>query len=221
MNQKQIELYNKKQQRLYAAKTNIGFDIQNIGTNTRTVALPERPSFEEIKEGVWLKKDVIKFPDGNFSNVYDLFWTHHNVKVTPFIHSEKKPFYLLDYMEKNPSILAIMSGSFFFLVDFPQAEPKDYPFHFCVRHHKVMGLLSSDEPILYIKDGELFAKDANAVGTIQIGDTKLEWVGEKHSKFAQTNANSATLYNSGSAKLIKEYDPTSKVRMGRLDYCCS
>lgn len=202
-------------QRWYAAKTHINFDIQNIGKNTRTIAIPEKPSYEELRKGVFLKKDVINFDDGNFTNVYNLSWDKNTHSVKPFVHSEKKPFYLLDYMEDCPSILALMSGSFFFLVDVEEEVPKDYPFHFCVRRHKIVGLPSSDEPILYLKNGELNAHEIKANGIIEINNSKLEWIGANH-KGEVRNSN-AKLYNSGCSKLIKEYDPISHVRMGRLD----
>lgn len=216
MNLKQIKLYNQKQQRLYAAKTNFLVDIQNIGKNAETIAIPEKKVFEKIHDGVWLKKDVIRFSDGNFTNVYDLSWDRKNVSLEPVIHSEKKPYYMLDYMEENPSMIAIMNGSFFFLVDFPEREPKDYPFHFCVRNGKVIGLLSSDEAIIYIKEGELFAKDAKAVGELTIGEKHLKWVGFWHTD-EKNDPKTAVLYNSGSLKLIKEFDPKTGVRVGRID----
>ncbi len=217
MNLKKVEQYNKKMQRWYAAKTHINFDIQTIGKNTRTIALPEKPSFEELQKGVFLKKDVINFADGNFTNVYNLSWNKDTLSIKPFVHSEKRPFYLLDYMEDNPSILALMSGSFFFLVDVEEEVPKDYPFHFCVRRHKIVGLPSSDEPILYLKNGELNSHEIKAFGTIQIGESSIEWVGENHEDRKKMKKDTAVLYNSGCSRLIKEYDPISHVRMGRLD----
>lgn len=213
MNLRQIRHYNHKQQEVYAAKTGIQVDIQNIGKNTRTIALREKNSLKEIRKGVFLKKEVLEFPD-NFVNVYDLYWNQKNSMVEPSIHSEKKPYYMLDYMQSDPSALAVINGSFFFLVDFPEREPKDYPFHFCVRDGKIMGLLSLDEPVLYIQNGELNAKNAKAQGSLKIADTLFNWAGPNRASKKAT----ATLYNSGTAKLIKEFDPKTGVRVGRLDY---
>jgi hypothetical protein len=217
MNLKQVQLYNKKQSEIYKARTNISVDIQNIGKNTLPIAVAETPSIEEIGKGIFLKKDVINFLDGNFTNVYDLSWDAKNESLEPYINSEAKPYYMLDIVEKDPSILAVMNGSFFFLVDFPEREPKDYPFHFCVRNGKIFGLLSSDEPVLYVQNGKLNAKNTRAFGKIKIGEKTLKWRGINHNCNADDQEADVILYNSGSAKLIKEFDPKTGVRVGRVD----
>lgn len=218
VNIRKIQDYNNRAQVVYAKKHKVEVDIQNIGKNTSALAQPEEPYLNEIHSGVWLRKDVIHFSDGNFTNVYDLFWDKNNLKLEPVVYSEKKPYYMLDYTQSDPSILAVINGSYFFLVDFPEKEPKDYPFHFCIRDNRVMGLLSSDEAIVFIREGEIFAQDGKAYGTIKINNKVVNWIGSgadaKHKKIKH----SATLYNSGSVKLIKEFDPRTGVRVGRLDY---
>lgn len=215
MGLKDIQLYNEKQQQLYAARTGIVVDIQNIGKNTKTIALKAKKSLEEIHKDVWLKIEAIDFPDGNFTNVYDLFWDAKNANLSPYLHSEKYPYYLLDSMENDPSILAVINGAFFFLIDVVDKEPQDYPFHFCIRNGKVIGLLSSNEPIIYTIGQKLYAKEPKAQGTINIAGTIISWVGSKINE--KMDEIDAVLYNSGSSKLIKVFDPKTGVRMGTLD----
>lgn len=215
MGLKDIQQYNLQQQQLYAARTGIVVDIQNIGKNTRTIALKAKKSLEQVHKDVWLKTDVIEFPDGNFTNVYDLYWNAKNTDLSPALHSEKYPYYLLDYIENDPSVLAVINGSFFFLIDVVDKEPKDYPFHFCIRDGKVIGLLSSDEAIIYTIGRELYAKEAKARGTINIAGNSISWVGSKMNE--KIDENTVVLYNSGSSKLIKIFDPKTGVRMGTLD----
>ncbi len=215
MGLKEIQLYNQQQQQKYAARTGIVVDIQNIGKNTKTIALKAKKSLEEIHPGVWLNTDIIEFGDDNFTNVYNLFWNSNNQNLTATVHSAKYPYYLLDYVENDPSILAVINGSFFFLIDVVDKEPKDYPFHFCIRDGKVIGLLSSDEPIIYTIGQKLYAKEPKATGTIDIAGKVLTWVGSQRKE--ERNEKDAILYNSGSSKLIKVFDPKTGVRMGTLD----
>lgn len=213
MGSKEIHLYNQKQQQKYAARTGIVVDIQNIGKNTRTIAVKAKKSLEEIHPDVYLSTEVMEFADGNFTNIYNLFWNSNKTHVTSSIHSEQKPYYLLDYVESDPSILAVINGSFFFLIDVVDKEPKDYPFHFCIREGKIIGLPSHDAAIIFTKGQKMYAKEPKATGTIKIDGKILSWVGSD----SKLNKNFVTLYNSGSSKLIKVFDPKTGVRMGSLD----
>jgi len=216
MTRKAIERYNEKQSELYAALTGFHVDIQNIGKNKETIMQKVRSSCAEIHKGVWLKTQPIEFADGNFTNVYDLFWNKNQADITSTIHSEQKPFYLLDRMEEDPLNIAVINGSFFFLIDVVDREPQDYPFHLCVRNGKVVGLPSSDEPAIYTVGAKMTAKEFKAKGTLRICDTVLSWVGTLHKNSAKKTAD-AVLYNSGSAKLIKFFDKKTGVRVGVLD----
>ena len=219
MRQNDIQVYNQKQQELYAAKTGISVDIQNIGKNTQTIVFKKKMSLEEIHKDVWLKTEVMELEDGNFTNIYDLFWNQKNPNLSCFIHSTKRPYYLFDYIKSNPSILAVINGSFFFLIDVVDKIPKDYPYHFCIRDGKVVGLPSSNEPIIYVKDQKLNVKEPKSIGTIKIANQTITWIGSK-SNIDKKNINEVILYNSGSSKLIKQYDPKTGVRMGTLDHTC-
>lgn len=214
---KEIRQYNQKQQKRYAAKTGIVVDIQNIGKNTKPIAVKAKKSLEEIHPGVFLSTEVLEFPDGNFSNVYNLFWNNRKAYLTSEIHSEQKPYYLLDYMEKDPSILAVINGAFFFLIDVVDREPKDYPYHLCIRNGKVVGLPSHDAAIVYTEKEKMHAKEPKATGTIAINGKILTWFGSETKRPAHSTKN-VTLYNSGSSKLIKVFDKKTGVRMGMLDH---
>ena len=136
-----IRLYNQKRQEAYAAKTGFTVDIQNIGRNTATIARKVNRSLTEVNKGVWVSTDSIEFSDGNFTNVHNLFWDSKDARLSPVIHSARAPYYLFDYIKNDSSIHAVINGSFFFLIDVSDKEPKDYPFHFCIREGKVIGLL--------------------------------------------------------------------------------
>lgn len=219
MRQNDIQVYNQKQQELYAAKTGISVDIQNIGKNTQTIVFKTKRSLEEIYKGVWLNTEIMELEDGNFTNIYDLFWSQKNPDLSCFIDSAKRPYYLFDYIKSNPSILAVINGSFFFLIDVVDKIPKDYPYHFCIRDGKVVGLPSSNEPIIFVKGQKLNVKEPKSIGTIKIADQTITWIGSK-SNIDKKNINEVILYNSGSSKLIKQYDPKTGVRMGTLDHTC-
>ena len=217
MQAEEIQLYNQKQQKRYADKTGIVVDIQNIGKNTRQIAVKAKKSLEEIYPDVFLSTEVLEFSDGNFSNVYNLFWNNNKTFLTSTIHSEEKPFYLLDHMESDPSILAVINGAFFFLIDVVDREPKDYPYHLCIRDGKIMGLPSHDAAIIYTENEKLHAKEPKATGTIDIGGKVITWIGSETNKSTKSS-DLFTLYNSGSSKLIKVFDPKTGVRMGTLDH---
>ncbi len=211
-----IHDYNQLQQKRYAAKTGFVVDIEKLGKNTATFVEPVKSTLEEISNGVWLSINPITFSDGNFTNVYDMFWDAHKVSLSPYIYSLKRPFYLFDFIRRDPSILAVINGSFFFLVDNKGVEPKDSPFHFCVRNGRIMGLLSSDEPVIYTKDGVLEAQELRAIGTMQIGNRIIRWVGSNHQE-NKSSSEVAVLFNSGSAKILKSFDAKTGVRNGFLD----
>lgn len=212
-----IRKYNKAQQERYFLKTGFNVDISQLGKNTSTITRPLTPSLEEIRPGVWLSTGTTTFPDGNFTNIYDLFWDSKNPTLTPYIHSAKKPFYLFDFIKKSPSIFAVINGSFFFLVDNKESVvPKDSPFHFCIREGRIIGLLSSDEAVVYIQEGELHAQELKARGRMQIGNKIISWVGSSHNA-EKRDLEIATLYNSGSARIVKSFDQKTGVRNGFLD----
>lgn len=210
-----IEKYNLDERNKYQQESGFDVDIQNIGKNTQTIVHRIDPSVKEIHKGVFLKTFSMELGEGNFSNVYDLYWNSEADGLTPIIHSEKKPYYLLNYFEKNKDFIAVVNGSFFFLIDNVDREPKDYPFHFCLRDGKVIGLPSSDEPILYTKSGKIYAKKIRARGTVSIGGNIVTWIGGQSS--LKKGTDDVRLYNSASAKLIKKFDKKTGVRVGSLD----
>ena len=211
-----IQSYNQKQQQIYKEKTGIDVDIMNIGKNTCSIALQAKPMLEEIEKDVWLKTEVIEFNDGNFTNVYNVSWNHNNPTLTPHIHSTPLPYYQLDAMEDDPSLIASINGTYFFLIDVKEKEPKDFPFHFCISDSKVVGLPSRDEPVIYIKEKKLYSYEPKAMGTIRIAHSTVTWVGS-HSVSSTHQSADMVLYNSASTKLIKEFDKESAVRMAYLN----
>lgn len=212
-----IKKFNDTQRKLYAQRTGFSVDIQSIGKNTRTIAHRAKKSLRSLREGVWISTDILELEDGNFTNVYDLFWGSEANQVAPSIHSEEKPYYLLDHIEKSESIIATINGSFFFLIDVVDREPIDYPFHFCVRDGRVVGLASSSETVLFIKDSKLHAQKIEARGILKINKTIMSWIGSEKVDLAKSEVTDV-LYNSGSAKIIKSFDVKTGVRNGELDH---
>lgn len=214
---KRIHEINARQRQRYYKKTGFDVDISMLGKNTQTIVHPAKRSVEEIRNNVWLKVDCITFPDGNFTNVYDLYWNHSSVNLAPYIHSENTPYYLLDAIKKDDQMLAVINGAFFFLVDNKDREPKDFPFHFCIRDGRVMGLLSCDEQVLYVRNNELFAQPLSAFGTMCIGSVIVDWKGFETIEGKELPTD-IILYNSGNSKVKKEFDPTTGIRNGFLDH---
>lgn len=210
-----VEEYNRRQQTLYAARTGIVVDIQEIGKNTRQIAIAQQPSLHFVRSGVWLRTHVLRFPDGNFSNVYDLFWSPEQETIHTTIRSSNEPYYLLQRVKEDPSIIAIMNGSFFFLADQADRVPLDLVYNLCIREGKIVGLPSRDDPVAFIRGGQLETKAVQACGEILVGTTRVPWIGAKSS--LPQKAGYATLYNSKCSDVIKEKDPQSGVQIGILD----
>jgi len=206
--------FNKQQQLRYQARTGILVDIQNIGKNTQLLAQKVSTFLEKIRPGVWLRTDAITFPDGNFTNVYDIFWQPYQRGIVPFIHSSDTPYYLLDQMKQDKSLIAAINGAFFFLTDIAHRYPKELPYNFCVREGKLIGLPSSDQPTLYMQAGVLKTREVKAKGIIKINTQRLSWTG------AQTKAAkraSVVLYNSKCCDVVKYRDPKTNIQVGELD----
>jgi hypothetical protein len=208
-----VSLYNRVQQRRYFNKTGIFVDIQNIGTNTKLIAVPEKYSISQVRPGVWLKKKPINFLDGSFTNVYNLSWDEKHSNVIPNILSSNTPYHLYDQIKNDPYTIATVTGGFFFLADIYDSTPKDICLNFCVRDGEIFGLPSWDRPIAYIKNDQLHTYEAKANGIIKIGSKKLEWIGS-NSELAKKKA---VLYNSKSVEVIKFRDPKTNIQLGMLD----
>lgn len=172
-----ILLFNNIQKMKYLAKTGILVDIHKMGKNTRCLAIPEPAATSEICPGVFLNQHSENFSDHNFTNVYDLSWNPADRSLVPEITSSNTPFFLNDQMQEDKLKVAAINGAFFFLSDIADREPVDLPYNFCIRNFGLIGLPSSDSPVLYIKDGILKAEKLKAVGTISIGQTVLNWEG--------------------------------------------
>lgn len=210
-----IKSFNKKEQERYAQRTGIVVDIQNIGKNTDLIAVEENAHLQEIKPGVWLKKDVVSFPDGNFTNVYDVSWNPNQIGIVPAIHSSNKPYSLYERVKRDPSIIAEINGSFHFLTDVADKKPHELSYNFCIRENSIFGLPLSDEPIIFIKDNKLHTKEVKAKGTLFIAGKKINWVGAK-SKLRKRNS-IAVLYNSKCANIITVREKKTNVQIGILD----
>jgi len=211
-----IKDYNKKQQDTYAAKTGFFVDIQKIGKNNELIAVKERKSIREIKPGVWLRKKTMRFKDGNFTNKYDLSWDPKFVSVLPEIHSSNTPYSLFDRVTSDSSILGAINGSFYFLADVAETKPHDLAYNFCIRNGVIVGLPSSDEPIMYIRHNRIYVTEPKATGIIKIGNVTLKWAGG-HSGIKTKSSFDALLYNSKSSKIIRVRDRKTNVQIGILD----
>lgn len=77
------------------------------------------------------------------------------------------------------------------------------------------GLPSSDEPVLYTKNGSLQTREPKARGAIRIGKYTLRWVGARSANAPKPNE--AVLYNSYSSTIIKIRDKKTQVQIGILD----
>lgn len=215
MSTNHIKLFNKKEQEYYALRTGIVVDIQNIGKNTELLAIKEKKHVQEIKPGVWLRKDAITFKDGNFTNVYDFYWNPNQIGIVPAIHSSHRPFSLYEKAKRDTTIIAAINGSFYFLTDVADRKPHDLPYDFCMRNNTIVGLPSSDEPIMYVQNGKLQTKEILAKGTIRIGNEVVTWTGAKSNELKSTGF--ATLYNSKCANIIKVRHKKTNVQIGILD----
>ncbi len=200
----------------YLARTGISVDIENLGKNTKCIAVRENRSVQELQKGVWYRKFYTEFSKNNFTNIYDVYWNPEQPDIKPVITSSKVPYFLSDYVENDANTVAAINGAFFFLADIAQEQPTDLPYNFCVRDGKVRGLPSYDQPIAYIQNGKLHAKEIKAIGTLKIGNKKVHWVGA-HSDHPQKNNEYAILYNSKCSDVVKVRDPKTNIQIGILD----
>ncbi len=210
-----ISQFNHKEQQQYAKRTGIVVDIQNIGKNTGLIAVKEHPHAQELKPGVWLEKKMVEFADGNFTNVYDLFWNPAQIGIAANVHSSNRPYSLYTRFKRDSSMIAAINGSFFFLTDVAETQPHDLPYDFCVRDGKVIGLPSSDEPIVYIQETKLHTIQVKARGVLRIAGKNVMWVGAKSSGRKQLSQ--ARLFNSKCATILKVREKKTNVQIGILD----
>lgn len=216
MSTNDIHTYNERQQRQYLNETGIFVDIQNIGKNSELIAVKEKDSEKEIRSGVFLTTSSITFPDGSFTNVYDLHWDQKTAGVVPTIESSNEPYSLYDHIKNNPSELAIIDGAFFFLTDVADSSPLDLCYNLCIREGVLMGLPSWDQPIAYVKKGRLKTYEPDAIGTIKIGKQVIHWKGA-NSETKKNPQLDAMLYNSKCSDVVKVRDPKTNIQIGILD----
>ncbi len=207
---------NKIQQQKYAARTGFTVDIQKIGKNTELIASKQKKSHKQIRQGVWLSRKSRTFRDGNFTNIYDLFWNSKNTSVFPQIYSSNSTYSLFDQVTNDQSILGVINGTYFFLADIADRRPHDPTLNFCIRDYSLIGLPSSDEPILYNRKGKLYARNIHARGVLKIGNILTSWIGEK-SRVRKNSSSTAVLYNSNSATMLLERHPVTGVAIDILD----
>jgi hypothetical protein len=212
-----IVSFNERQQQWYAKRTGILVNIQNIGRNKKLIAVKEVHNKEEIRPGLWLKKEVIAFDDGNFSNMYDLQWDTRQIGIFPKIHSSNKSYSIYDSIKRDTSAVATINGTFFYMTDIADTNPHDLQYDFCIREGAIIGLPSGDEPILITKDSTLLAKEIRAKGIIKIQDSSIRWVGAKSGEYEKRNSRTAVLYNSKCANIIKVREKKSGLQIGILD----
>ncbi len=209
-------LFNNIQKIRYLAKTGISVDIQNLGKNTRCLAIRQKESLVQICKGVFLKKYTQDFNLDNFSNVYDLFWHPKQENVESFITSSNDPFYMSEHFMSDKSNIAAINGSFFFLTDEADSTPVDLPYDLCIRQNKIFGLPSSDQPVVFIKKGSLDAREISAEGIIKIGKHLVNWIGARKTNKAILK-NTAILFNSRCSEIVKSRDPLTNIQIGILD----
>lgn len=211
-----VNLFNQKQQIKYLFRTGISVDIQNIGKTTQCIAVRVPDSLKEIRPGVWLKKESREFSKGNFTNIYNLFWNSRQPDIVPEIHSSNTPYSLADKIKKDINTIGAINGAFFFLADIAHRKPLDLPYNLCVREDKVLGLPSWDEPIAYILNGKLQARQTQASGEMLIGEKQIRWIGA-YSKGKSKHLYGAVLYNSRCSNVIRVRDPQTNIQIGILD----
>ena len=170
-------------------------DIDNLGKITKNVAIPEKISTTEVRPGLFLKKSNMSFSKDNVTNIYDL---HFDPKKSPFvldIFSSEDSYYLADTIQNDNIIVATVNGGFFYISDVPGPQPNDKRYNLCIQDSKLCGLPVTDDPILYIRNGEFFATKTKARGICQIGEQKISWLGAK-SNVKKESTDVAILYNS-------------------------
>lgn len=210
-----VHSFNKLQQILYAQRTGFTVDIQGIGKNTLCLARKEVDSLREIRPGVWFQTTPYTFSDGNFTNIYNLFWDPSRADIQPSVHTSNKPYYLLNQARTDPSIIATINGSFFFLTDQADRKPMDLQYDLCIRDSVLFGLPSTDGPIAFMQNGKLDTAEPRAQGIIMIRNIPIHWIGAR-SELALEN-DRVLLYNSRCSEIIKVRDPQTNLQIGILN----
>jgi hypothetical protein len=206
-------LYNQFQTLKYFVKTKKFIDIEWLGKLKKCIAVPVADSLVEIAPGVWFKQESRWFSEGNFTNVYDIFWDSKDDSIVASIDSSNTPYFLSEKIKYHPQTIACINGGFFFLTDIANRKPYNLPYNLCIREGKIFGLPSYDQPIVYIKNGVLDAREVLACGTIDIGGKKISWAGAHSKKKAGAQA---VLYNSKCCDVVKVRDKNN-IQIGILD----
>lgn len=206
---------NNWQKMRYLARTKISVDINNLGTNTKCIAVREKPMHKEIRPGVWVDIDCQHFSVENFTNIYDIYWDPKQTDIVPLVRSSNKLYHLSTHTKNDPSIIATINGGFFFYAHMPEQTPAQLPYNLCIRDGKIFGLPCWDHPVVYIRDGQLEAHEIIAAGAMTVGSTTLKWVGGK-SEHVTDKKYDCVLYNSKYTHLAKVRDENN-IQLSLLD----
>lgn len=192
-----FESFNQKQIEKYRVETGIDIsNIESLRTNQSPFELHAKAETKEISEGAVFEQGSIELGNDAFTNFYDLSFRAENPAITPQIFSADHIASLKRILVNNEKVIGAINAGFFYLVDEGAQMPIDPTYNLCIRKHSIVGLPTSDRPLLYTSGSQLGAKDVQARGIIALGSNEYKWSGARTKRSVNVQENHITLYNS-------------------------
>ncbi len=194
--------------------------VKDLITNPETFAQKIEAFEKEIYPEVKIKGETIELGGGHFTNKYTLSFPAESDKYNSRIVTRNSPLFMHRYLINDDSVVAAINGPFFCLHDGDlKRYPKEIIYHTNIRDGLVFGLPSADRPMLYVDEsGEMKCKDAKAVGSIQVGNTVINWIGGEGVAHGRETAKDNEVYLFNSACCTIEYqDRNDKTSLRMLN----
>ena len=139
------------------------------------IDVPIDAELRHLADGMTLRTFSLDLGNGTFTNVYDLSVSSNEIQ-----HSIKFPERLtsvFDQVESDPNVRAAISGGFFFLADRASGEPRELGLNLALSNGHLLSFPVVDREALIAHEGQLSARDVQALGVISINGEDVEWSG--------------------------------------------
>ncbi|MDA0565729.1 hypothetical protein LG943_15605 [Streptomonospora sp. S1-112] len=127
-----------------------------------------------VADGAVLTQRAHHFPDGGFTNVYDIAWSRDLVSAGIRVHEQ--PAHV---SHTDRRAVATTSGSFFALADRTPVLPRHTSLNLVVRDGRALSLPVADREAVVCRGGDLSVEHVPAAGLLEVNGTVLPWRGSR------------------------------------------
>ncbi|WP_436776422.1 hypothetical protein [Yinghuangia sp. YIM S09857] len=167
----------------------------------------DRPAEDRVTtldNGFELRVFAHTFPDGMFTNVYDLSWTPGSAHAA--LDFTARPEEVLSRARTAP---ATATGAFFVLADEASGLPPQTSLNLAIRERRILSLPVVDREVLLCRDGELTTDHVAADGELNLNGAPVSWTGSRTGRTAESY-----VYGNGNVVIARRRDAsTGSVRV--------